>query len=110
MARNKVLFAPTFSDVAQPVHKRAVGRWQHYAEALAPFTARRDEVLMRHFRASERASRDLTLSATTLAAYRAASRAQWAADEMIQFAQMSSETRFPSFRFARLMAQEARAA
>lgn len=32
----KVLFAPTFSDVAQPVHKRAVGRWQHYAEALAP--------------------------------------------------------------------------
>jgi 2-polyprenyl-6-methoxyphenol hydroxylase-like FAD-dependent oxidoreductase len=80
------------------------------AEALAPFTVRRDEVLMRHFRASERASRDLTLSATTLAAYRAASREQWAADEMIQFAQMSSEARFPSFRFARLMAQEARAA
>jgi len=80
------------------------------AEAMAPFTARRDEVLMRHFRASERASRELTLSATTLAAYRAASREQWAADEMIQFAQMSSEARFPSFRFARLMAQEARAA
>jgi flavin-dependent dehydrogenase len=80
------------------------------AEAMAPFTARRDEVLMRHFRASERASRDLTLSAPTLAAYRAASREQWAADEMIQFAQMSSEARFPSFRFARLMAQEARAA
>ncbi|HKF29039.1 MAG TPA: NAD(P)/FAD-dependent oxidoreductase, partial [Candidatus Binataceae bacterium] len=80
------------------------------AQALAPFTARRDEVLMRHFRASERVSRDLTLSATTLAAYRAASREQWAADEMIQFAQMSSEARFPSFRFARLMAQEARAA
>ena len=49
-------------------------------------------------------------SATTLAAYRAASREQWAADEMIQFAQMSTEARFPSFRFARLMAQEARAA
>ena len=80
------------------------------AQAMAPFTARRDEVLMRHFRASERASRDLTLSATTLAAYRAASREQWAADEMIQFAQMSTEARFPSFRFARLMAQEARAA
>ena len=80
------------------------------AEALAPFRTRRDEVLMRHFRASERASRDLTLSATTLAAYRAASREQWAADEMIQFAQMGSEARFPSFRFARLMAQEARAA
>jgi menaquinone-9 beta-reductase len=80
------------------------------AEAMAPFTARRDEVLMRHFRASERASRDLTLSGTTLAAYRAASRQQWAADEMINFAQMSSEARFPSFRFARLMAQEAGAA
>jgi menaquinone-9 beta-reductase len=80
------------------------------AEAMAPFTARRDEVLMRHFRSSERASRDLTLSVATLAAYRAASREQWAADEMIQFAQMSSEARFPSFRFARLMAQEARAA
>jgi menaquinone-9 beta-reductase len=80
------------------------------AEAMAPFTARRDGVLMRHFQSSERASRDLTLSAATLAAYRAASREQWAADEMIQFAQMSSEARFPSFRFARLMAQEARAA
>jgi 2-polyprenyl-6-methoxyphenol hydroxylase-like FAD-dependent oxidoreductase len=80
------------------------------AESMTPFTARRDEVLMRHFRASERASRDLTLSATTLAAYRAASREQWAADEMIHFAQMNSEARFPSFRFARLMAQEARAA
>jgi hypothetical protein len=40
VARNKVLFAPTFSDVAQPVHKRAVGRWQHYAEALAPLQER----------------------------------------------------------------------
>jgi Flp pilus assembly protein TadD len=39
-ARNKVLFAPTFSDVAQPVHQRAVGRWQHYAEALAPLQDR----------------------------------------------------------------------
>jgi hypothetical protein len=35
-ARKKILFAPTFSDVAQPVHQRAVGRWQNYAEALAP--------------------------------------------------------------------------
>jgi hypothetical protein len=38
--RKKVLFAPTFSDVAQPVHQRAVGRWQHYAEALAPLQDR----------------------------------------------------------------------
>ena len=36
VAQKKVLFAPTFSDVAQPVHKRAVGRWAHYAEALGP--------------------------------------------------------------------------
>jgi Flp pilus assembly protein TadD len=35
-ARRKVLFAPTFSDVGQPVHKRALGRWRHYAEALEP--------------------------------------------------------------------------
>jgi Flp pilus assembly protein TadD len=39
-ARKKVLFAPTFSDVAQPVHQRAVGRWRHYGEALAPLQAR----------------------------------------------------------------------
>jgi len=39
-ARKKVLFAPTFSDVAQPVHKRAVGRWHHYAEALTPLQSR----------------------------------------------------------------------
>jgi tetratricopeptide (TPR) repeat protein len=41
-ARQKVLFAPTFSDVAQPVHKRALGRWHHYADALAPIQARLD--------------------------------------------------------------------
>jgi tetratricopeptide (TPR) repeat protein len=39
-ARNKVLFAPTFSDVTQPIHKQAIGRWQHYAEALAPLQPR----------------------------------------------------------------------
>jgi Flp pilus assembly protein TadD len=33
----KFVFSPTFSDVAKPVHRRAVGRWQHYAEHLAPF-------------------------------------------------------------------------
>lgn len=33
---DKILYSPTFSDVAQPVHQRAVGRWQHYAEALEP--------------------------------------------------------------------------
>lgn len=35
-AAQKLLFAPTFSDVAQPIHTRAVARWRHYAESLAP--------------------------------------------------------------------------
>jgi tetratricopeptide (TPR) repeat protein len=35
-ARKKFVFAPTYNEVAKPVHGRAVGRWQHYAEALAP--------------------------------------------------------------------------
>jgi hypothetical protein len=39
-ARRKVLYAPTYHDVTQPVYRRAVGRWQRYAEALAPVQAR----------------------------------------------------------------------
>ena len=35
-ARRKVLFAPTYHDVTQPVYKRAVNRWERYAAALAP--------------------------------------------------------------------------
>ena len=35
-ARKKFVFAPTYSDVTQPVYNRAVGRWKHYAEQLAP--------------------------------------------------------------------------
>lgn len=35
-ARRKVLYAPTYHDVTQPVYKRAVGRWERYAEALLP--------------------------------------------------------------------------
>jgi hypothetical protein len=35
-ARRKVLYAPTYHDVTQPVYKRAVGRWERYADALAP--------------------------------------------------------------------------
>ena len=38
--RNKFVFSPTYSDVARPVHTRAVGRWHHYAEALAPIQQR----------------------------------------------------------------------
>jgi len=39
-ARRKVLSAPTYHDVTQPVYRRAVGRWQRYAEALEPVQAR----------------------------------------------------------------------
>jgi tetratricopeptide (TPR) repeat protein len=39
-ARQKVLYAPTYHDVTQPVYTRAVGRWERYAEALAPFLPR----------------------------------------------------------------------
>ncbi len=38
-ARKKLVFSPTYSDVAQPVHGRAVGRWRNYAgmmEAVVP--------------------------------------------------------------------------
>ena len=39
-ARRKVLFAPTYHDVTQPVYRRAVGRWERYAEALEPIQSR----------------------------------------------------------------------
>ena len=39
-ARRKVVFAPTYHDVTQPVYRRAVGRWERYAEALAPLQDR----------------------------------------------------------------------
>jgi hypothetical protein len=38
-ARRKFVFAPTYDDVTKPVYNRAVGRWEHYEEALAPLQA-----------------------------------------------------------------------
>jgi tetratricopeptide (TPR) repeat protein len=38
-ARNKFVHAPTYSEVTKPLHHRAVGRWKHYAEAIAPLEA-----------------------------------------------------------------------
>ncbi len=35
-SRRKFLFAPTYHDVTQPVYRRAMGRWERYAEALEP--------------------------------------------------------------------------
>ena len=81
------------------------------ASTMAEFTRRRDTELMPYYNASVRASRELGLDQSTRLAHRAAGRAQWAADEMIRFAQMvTPRGKFPTFRFARLMADAARAA
>ena len=32
----KFVHSPTYNEVTKPVYSRAVGRWEHYAEALAP--------------------------------------------------------------------------
>jgi tetratricopeptide (TPR) repeat protein len=39
-ARRKLVFSPTYSEVAKPVHDRAVGRWRNYAAALEPLLPR----------------------------------------------------------------------
>jgi flavin-dependent dehydrogenase len=81
------------------------------AAALANFTERRDAELMQFYNASVKVSRVLALDKSTRAAHRAAARERWAADEMIRFAQMLTPPgKFPSFKFARLMATAARAA
>jgi flavin-dependent dehydrogenase len=80
-------------------------------ETMAEFTRRRDAELMPYYRASVRVSREIPLDRSSLYAHRAAGREQWAADEMIRFAQMlTPRAAFPSFRFARLMANAAKAA
>jgi tetratricopeptide (TPR) repeat protein len=38
-ARRKYVHSPTYNEVAQPIYKRAVGRWEHYAGAMAPLQA-----------------------------------------------------------------------
>jgi flavin-dependent dehydrogenase len=82
-----------------------------WAVPMSEFTRRRDAELMPYYRASVRASQELVLDQGSGFAHRAASREQWAADEMIRFAQMlTPRAAFPSFRFARLMATVSRAA
>jgi tetratricopeptide (TPR) repeat protein len=39
-ARKKFVFAPTYNEVARPVYGSTVGRWRHYADALAPIEQR----------------------------------------------------------------------
>jgi tetratricopeptide (TPR) repeat protein len=37
--RRKFVHSPTYNEVTQPVYTRAVGRWEHYADAMAPLQA-----------------------------------------------------------------------
>ncbi|MGO9449682.1 MAG: NAD(P)/FAD-dependent oxidoreductase [Candidatus Binataceae bacterium] len=99
------IFAPLAPDWFAARDGNTIG-----AAAMAPFTERRDEALMQYYRASERASAELMLDRGTLLAHRTANHQQWAADEMVHFAQMAPQRKFPSLRFARLMALEARGA
>ncbi|HEV7928338.1 MAG TPA: sulfotransferase [Verrucomicrobiae bacterium] len=39
-APRKIVYSPTYGEVAKPVHDRAVGRWRNYATALEPFLPR----------------------------------------------------------------------
>ncbi len=39
-ARRSIVYSPTYSEVAQPVYARAVGRWRNYAAALEPHLPR----------------------------------------------------------------------
>jgi tetratricopeptide (TPR) repeat protein len=39
-AGRKLVFSPTYSEVAKPAHDRAVGRWRNYAAALEPLLPR----------------------------------------------------------------------
>ncbi len=72
---------------------------------MEEFTRRRDLALIPYYNASLKVSQHLGLDRASLLAHLAANREQWAADEMVRFAQMANgETPFPSFRFARLMA------
>ena len=41
-ARRKLVFSPTYGEVAKPVHGRAIGRWRNYAAALEPFLPKLD--------------------------------------------------------------------
>lgn len=78
--------------------------------AMSEFTARRDRLLMPYYSSSVRTSGGLRHDPTTHAAHMVAQREAWAAREMAGFAQMASSGGFPSFRFARMLARQARAA
>lgn len=39
-SRRTFVHSPTYNDVTKPIYKRAVGRWEHYAEVMAPLQER----------------------------------------------------------------------
>jgi hypothetical protein len=39
-AQRKLVYSPTYGEVAKPVHDRAVGRWRNHAAALEPLLPR----------------------------------------------------------------------
>jgi hypothetical protein len=43
--RHKTVHSPTYLDVAQPVHTRAIGRWRNYQRWLEPALAHLDPVI-----------------------------------------------------------------
>jgi len=40
VSQPRFVFSPTYNAANQPVHTRAIGRWQNYVEALEPIQAR----------------------------------------------------------------------
>lgn len=80
------------------------------AAAMSEFASRRDRLLMPYYSSSVRTSGGLRHDPTTHAAHLVAQRETWAAREMACFGQMASSGGFPSFRFARMLARQARAA
>lgn len=35
--QKKIVFSPTYGDVARPIYQSSLNRWQHYREQIAPF-------------------------------------------------------------------------
>lgn len=46
-AKKKFVYAPTYAEVTKPVYRHSIGRWEHYAAALAPL----QELLVKYCKA-----------------------------------------------------------
>lgn len=80
-------------------------------DAMAEFRQRRDSALMPYYKASVSVSRTPGTDRASRPAHMVANREPWAAEELVRFSQMANgDARFPSFRFAKLIAREAAAA